>query len=439
MYIDAATVEGMDSDSDAQMVRAIRAALQPFERGLQRVVARVQPNGMSHICRLRAWSQRGQTVVVESRALSRDEAVATATDRLKRALERAPASRRWDTPAAGELHEGKDVAPFSPHESRADGERTNRVLLVLRDLDGGAPSVQWAGVLVEALRAGLEVCRVLPDLRATATLPSDRAWLDATRQMLSATRETRVWCDQTLPHATLSERVIAGQGDYPREVARIARRRGADWIIVSAHAGCGAAAVALARSAGRPVLVARTSTTRYTLLVATEVEMDNYPALDSAARLAVALQAPVLVFHDVRGLSSVDMFTPQIDALAQPWSRIQQNLQHAVDRRPPELDVVLAYSGDRVQGILQQARREDAEMIIMNLPAEESPRGDGLAAAVADGALRSVLIVPSHAPEGDRAPAADDASSEARDATITRIRRVPLLRSTEPIGSQRRR
>jgi hypothetical protein len=403
MYVDATTVGGVgDGYSDAQMVKIIRAALQPFERGLQRVIAHVQPNGKSHVCRLRAWSERGHAVVVESRAVSRDEAVATATDELKRALERAPVSRRWEIPSGGQLQTGKDVAPlvapFPPDEGRTDLERSGRVLLVLDDLDPGAPGVQWAGVLVEALRAGLEVCRVLPDLKETATQPSGRLWLDGTRRLLSATRETRAWCDQVLPHATLSERGVAGVGDYVRTVAAIARRRDAQWIIVSAHARGGAAAAALARAAGRPVLVARTSTTRYTLLVATDVAMDKYPALDSAARLAVALQAPVLVFHDVRGLSPADMFTPQVDALAEPWTRIQHAVQHSVDRRPPELDVVLTYSGDRVQGILQQARREDAEMIIMSLPAEESPRGDELAAAVADGALRSVLIVPSPAP-----------------------------------------
>jgi nucleotide-binding universal stress UspA family protein len=406
MYVNATSAEGVEANSEPQMERAIRAALHPFESVLQRVIAHVQPDGMSHLCRLRAWSERGHTIVVEGRALSRAEALATATDSLRRALEQAPSSRRW-TEAAGGAQQKVNAAatlgaplPLGEHDS--DAERAPRVLLVLDTLDLGAANLLWAGVLVESLRGHLDVCRVLPGLKATASMPPGRAWLDATRRVLSARSETRVWCDQALPHATLADRAIAGVRDDPGELASIARQQGAGWIVLSAHASCGVAAVALARAAGRPVLVARASTTRHTLLVATDVETNSYSALDSAARLAVALQAPVLVLHDVQGLSSTDRFPPQVDVLAEPWTKIQEALRDAVDRRPPELDVVLTCRRDRVQGILEQARREDAEMIIMGLPPNESARQDEVAAAVADGALRSVLIVPSHALDDDR-------------------------------------
>jgi len=132
--------------------------------------------------------------------------------------------------------------------------------------------------------------------------------------------------------------------------------------------------------------------------------------------------------HDGRG--SVDGST---------WKKIQGALQDAVDRRPPELDVVLTCSRNRVQGILQQARREDAEMIIMSLPAKESPRRDKLAVAVADGALRSVLIVPPRALDDSRVPTTDDRSGEGWDAGSTGIRRARRLHSQRPIGPQRRR
>lgn len=439
MYVDAAIAGDVDATSEAHVVSAIRSALRPLERSLQRVVAHVQPKGERHICRLRAWSERGHTVVVESCARSRDEAVAAATDGLKRALERAPASRCWPPPAEGGLQSGKSVstqlATLSRGEAGSNPERATRVLLVLRDLDCGAASLHWSTVLVESLAADLAICRVLPELKATASLLHGQAWLDATRRVLSATRETRIWCDQILPHATLAERGIAAGVD-PGKLGSVAHEQGADWIVVSAHVGCGAAAAALARAAGRPVLVARAPTTRHTLLVVTEVEADNHPALDRAARLAVALQASVLVFHDVQSLSHDEMSFPQVDALAEPWARIQKTFQGTVDLCPPDLDVVLACSGDRVQEILQQARREDAEMILMGLPAEESARRDAVVAAVADGALRSVLIVPSPTPP--RATV-DDASSEGWNQSSTGIRRIPRLRSQSPMGSQRRR
>lgn len=439
MYVDAITIGGEDTATEAQMVSVIRAALAPFEGSLQRVVAFVRPTGVSHVCLLRAWCDRGHTVVVERRATSRDEAVATATDSMKRALERAPAARPWTAPAgAGEVPIDRRptalLTPQAQSECPVGSERAPHVLLVLHELEQGAASLQWAAVLVESLRARLEVCRLLPDLNDAASLPSGRAWLDATRRALSATRETRAWCDRTLPHAHVAGRAIASMG----ELAYIAQEQNAEWIVVSARAGCGEAAVALARASSRPVLVARPPTTRHTLLVATEAGMDNHPALANAARLAVALHAPVLVFQDVQGLSSRDTFPSQVDVLAESWRKAREPLEDEINRRPPELDVVLACSGDRVDGILQQARREDAGMIIMSLPGMKGPC-DELVRAVVDGALRSVLIIPPHAPEGDRAPPASDPDSEDWHGSSTGIRRARRLRSRGAPGRQRRR
>jgi hypothetical protein len=422
----------------------MRAALHPFELGLQRVVADVQVKGPEQSCRLRAWTACGQTVAVERCAATRDEAVARATDSLTRALERMPAgpgslpSAQTERPNRQKLH--AVAAPVSRPGDRGGPDLTSRVLLVLHDLDPRGASLQWAAAMQEALRAELDVCRVLPDVKPTASLPSGRDWLEATRRSLSASRDTRSWCARRMPHATLAERVLEGMRDYPRQAAAVAQQRGVDWIVIPAHAGCGAAAAAIARASGRPVLVARESTTRYTLLVATELERDNYPVLENAARLAVALHAPVLAFHDVRSASSLDALAPQVDTLAEQWTNIQEALQHSAHRCPPELDVLLACSGDRVNGLLQHARREDAEMILVSLPAEGSPHSDAFASAVADDALRSVLIVPSLEPANQRRPLdAADVSAEPWNPSITQVRRVASVRATAPVSGERRR
>jgi hypothetical protein len=243
-----------------------------------------------------------------------------------------------------------------------------------------------------------------------------------------------------LPGAALAERVIPGGAAYAAEAASLARQQRVDWIVVPAHEGCGAAAAALARASGCPVLVARPPTTRCTLLVATEVETDNHPALERAAQLAMALHAPVLAFHDVQGLSPARASTPQVDALAAPWALIQERLRQPDDQRPPELDVLLAYSGDRVEGILQQARREDAEMVIVSLAADATAaHANEVAARVAERALRSVLIVPVPAALETEQARARDAHAPGWSSHLEENRRAATLRSRGRVATERRR
>jgi nucleotide-binding universal stress UspA family protein len=161
----------------------------------------------------------------------------------------------------------------------------------------------------------------------------------------------------------------------------------------------GATLVELARRTGRPVLVSRPPKTRCTLLVVTDAAADNYASLARAARLSQAFHAPVLAFHNVH-VSSTAPFVPVVDALARPWKQIQADAAGAhPEYHLPELDVLLAYGRDPVDAVLQQARREDADMIIIGVRDEASGKeaSDELAAGVIDRAVRSVLVVPDAA------------------------------------------
>jgi nucleotide-binding universal stress UspA family protein len=252
-------------------------------------------------------------------------------------------------------------------------------------------------------------------------LPSGKVWLEATKRLLAATRETRRWCAEALPDAELSERLIPGEADFVEQVSLRARERNVDWIVMpDAHEGRGRYAAALARASGCPVLVARAPTTRSTLLVATDVSEDLYPISSCAAALAEALHAPVLAFHDV-GFRAPELGS-RVNALTDAWAQIQkERLEAGSHQRLPELEVLLARGTDRVETILQQARREDAEIIILGVSAGEAG-ADDVAADVVDRAIRSVLVVPSNVPRSVTPRATlrqRSAADEARESHVS--------------------
>jgi hypothetical protein len=78
VYIDATSVGAFDRRFEAEVVRLIRAAMHPFEMNLERIQVHVSTSREGHVCRIHAWAERGQTVVVESSAPSRLGAIETA-------------------------------------------------------------------------------------------------------------------------------------------------------------------------------------------------------------------------------------------------------------------------------------------------------------------------------------------------------------------------
>lgn len=445
MYIDATSLGAFDRRFEAEVVRLIRAAMHPFEMNLERIQVHVSANREGHVCRLHAWAGRGQTVVVESSAPSRLGAIETAADSLKRTIasrrapgpiEAGPGSRDAAAPASSN---GSSLAPASTVHSgvvQREGVASRpRVLLALHELNASSAGLQWARALAHALGADLDVCRVLPNLPAPEGLPSGKAWLEATRRLLAATLETRRWCAEALPDAELSERLIAGDADVVEEAAQRARDLDVDWIVMpDVQDGCGRLATALARAASCPVLVARAPTSRSTLLVATDVSDDLYPITRRAAALAEALHAPVLAFHDVG--FRVPELSSRVNALTDTWSEIQkERLEAGGHQRLPELEVLLAHGTDRVETILQQARREDAEIIIVGLSAEVDGAADTLATDVVERAIRSVLVVPSN----PRSTAPRRSSrDEARDARALNASAASERRRPPRAGSRAR-
>jgi nucleotide-binding universal stress UspA family protein len=361
--VDVASIHvvGPNDWSLAEIASAVRSALSCVRERVQSVRVEVSRTGDCHVCRLEAHAERGGVVIVECRARLLGEAIESAADGLEDALERR----------IGASHSRQSTRP--------------RLLLIAGDRDVPGAALHWTAVLGNALEADL-------DLYRWPARAADRGARATVAQVI------RRWHELTMPDASLSERLIPGSPDPIRTAGLLARSRGVQWIVMPAQDGCGAAAMALTRAARCPVLVARAPTTNSVLLLATQPQQDHYPSLKRAARLALPLHAPVLVLHDVSSLPDTAPLMAQVDALAGPWTLLQRECQtRVVGQCLPGIDVLLARGGDRLAAVLEQARKEDAEMIIVSAndgePCESSAR---FAEAVANEASSSVLILPGN-------------------------------------------
>jgi nucleotide-binding universal stress UspA family protein len=411
MYIDARSSGVFNRRADAALVQAIRAELHLFEHRLRRIQMRVHALEGQHGCHLLAWSKRGQTIAIEKRAGTAAEAAMLAVRSLNHALERP-----WSSTLPGDEQphwrdsvrsrrvqvEAARAEGSAPELGATSGPDQDRILLALHELEPRASSVHLARVLAGVLGAPLDVCRAVAGVASPASLPPGPLWLSATRRLLAERRSTRVWCRESLPHAELIERIVPADGAYIDEMALLARQRGIGWIVVPAdRITCGATVAELARRARCPVLVARPPKTRCTLLIATSGDSNNQASLARAARLSHAFHAPVLAFHNVHACAE-KAFVPLVDSLARPWKQLQADAAHArSEYRLPDLEVLLAHGRDHVDAILQQARRDDVDMIILALRADPTGKSracDEVVAGVVDRAVRSVLVVPESAP-----------------------------------------
>jgi hypothetical protein len=330
--------------------------------------------------------------------------------------------------------DGLEVALETRTGARPPEPLRPRLLLAAHDHGVPGDCLHWVALLGNALQADLDFYHRAPRARVMG-------------RQLVAGDVLRRWCELAMPHAVLSERLISSSPSSVAATGLLARSRGVEWIVIPAHDGCGATAVALAHAARCPVLVARAPTTNSVLLVATEAQQDHYPALKRAARLALPLRSPVMVLHDIANLPETARLSAQVDALAGPWALLQRECQVGrTGQCLPCIDILLARSGDRVAGVLEQARREDAELIIVSTSdAEPFAPPARFAEAVANRALRSVLIVPAEIPGAalggapQRVPCVG-ASSRSRPGGVGRLRRAQSEHSFgHALGAPRKR
>lgn len=140
----------------------------------------------------------------------------------------------------------------------------------------------------------------------------------------------------------------------------------------------------LATACGVACLVARPHHQRRGVLAATSLEDGRYPVLKEAAVVAGALGSPLTFVHNTA-----------VRVVGASRGRRSAGMERRLDQVATELgaDVVVTRALDPVSGVLGEARREDADLIVVG--ASTSPANGGpVGARIAGMATRSVLIVP---------------------------------------------
>lgn len=211
--------------------------------------------------------------------------------------------------------------------------------------------------------------------------------LDGPRRPVS--REWAVTLSTAL-RAELVELELTGLGvgapgvlDRTQRLAQTLRQLEPQLVVLPAVPGWPAeSAGRLASACGAPCLVARSHHARSGVLAATSLEDRRHPVLQEAARLAGALGRPLTVVHN----TAVEVVSA---------GRGPGGLERRLERVGTELgaEVVVTRAQDAVSGILGEARREDADLIVVGAPSSPSNTGP-VGARVVGMARRSVLIVP---------------------------------------------
>lgn len=396
---------------EEEILCALYATLDGIGGKLRRINVRLTTSSGRDFCRLRASFVRDDKLVVEARAATGRDAIRAASQGLKDALaERLGALQltecgpRRPSLISGPRRVSVSLGPAdawrAKRESRGTLEKC-RLLLALKQSEPPAAGLDWAAVLARQLSVELHVLRVLPGPAYSGPMRGD--WLDITRdvqRMLEATRETRAWCDDVLPDAVRAEHVCVRVGDFGEEVATRAQEIEPDMIMISDGANpAGDMATVLARTAARPVLVAREQSSRCTLLAATDLQDEGYPVLRQAAELGHYLHASVLAFHQVdvaqTGCGAA------IDARRGVWTAMQkERLEMVADRLLYDGEVFVAEGEDPAVAIVAHARHLEADTIVVGT----RPRGTegsarrNTAARVVERTDRSVIIVPIEDP-----------------------------------------
>jgi nucleotide-binding universal stress UspA family protein len=284
--------------------------------------------------------------------------------------------------------------------------RPESVLLALTDGDHPTATLRQSSALARSLDADLHILRVLPVESQFVPFGPDFDVVQATRRVercLSASRQTRVWCDDTLFEPLCAKRLRIRVGNFIEDTANRAVELNAWLIVLAPSTGrLGITATALAHAASRPVLVARTSVPHATLLAATDLEDEDSRVLRKAAELGALLGSPVVAVYNASSFSESfrrESARPSAAALASPRPSESRALRlvKATERMNSPMKAVVAQELDPVDAILEQARLHEAQAIVVGTrpgPCFDRLLTRTVAAEVVERSDRSVLVAP---------------------------------------------
>ena len=280
------------------------------------------------------------------------------------------------------------IDPAAPR--RVASRKAGRVLLALGNERAPIRALREAQRFAEALGAELHVLRVVPAAGHPVSPPLNgvaRALREAQR-VIAAARHTRKLCDRVLSARVPLKQLSVRLGAFIDQVELRAAELGATIIAVApSHQHVATAVLRLARQSGCAVLVPRGHSSFVTLVAATDLLDADTPVLRHAAQLATTLEATSVAVHSV--VDTVGMAPPT------DLEDRRRVLERATRKLEGRFESVVVVAPDAVQGIFDQARARNADLIVVGVrPERRLTSAPSTTAGVIKGARHSVLVVP---------------------------------------------
>lgn len=268
-------------------------------------------------------------------------------------------------------------------------------------------ALQHTEALAQALHAELHVLRVLTPRRPVEA--ALRWFFDPggtgreVNPCQTAASSAATWCEDVLSEPLPEGRLAVRVGDFVNQVVQYARTLEDPMIVLPpSKARVGSTATAVACASLRSVLVVRAWARAATVLVATGLEKGDTTVLQKARALARQIQAPIMALHNVtRSVSTVAVGSPLLAPLLRAPMPPPPSLDEArvarVRDRLGSISTIVTNELDLVSAIIDQARRHRAHTIVVGTRPRswlERRLNPSIAAAVVDGADRSVLVTP---------------------------------------------
>jgi nucleotide-binding universal stress UspA family protein len=269
-------------------------------------------------------------------------------------------------------------------------QRVQRVLLALGAERAPIHTLRETQRFAAAIGAELHVVQVVP---ATAWLGSPsldcvaQALREAQRVIVAA-RHTRKLCDLVLGERLPVKQLSVRLGEFVDQVALRASELGATTIAVApSHQRLGTAVIRLTRRCSCAVLVPRGHSAFLTLLAATDLRDANGTVLRRAAQIAAALDAKSIAVHSLVEVSGT--------ASEVELENRRRSLARATRDIDNQFETVVVRTLDAARGILDEARENDADLIVVGVRRKHQPTSStGTAMRVISDARRSVLVAP---------------------------------------------
>lgn len=292
-------------------------------------------------------------------------------------------------------------------------EHGRRVLFACRDEDWPGSALLRAQGFADQLRDDLFVLQVCTASRTAWRFQRSNDGLDSLRILDLVERshaEIVDRCATILSPALPAERIASRTGDFVECTVQAAAELGAELIVMPPQPrSCGNAALQVVQAARLPVLIARPGRSQNIVVAATNLQDRRYPVLRHARSIGTLLQADLLLVHNVERPPILP--TPEVAML---WMQVvpsadtaaqTQRLAAVAQTMPRCVGSVVKSEPNTAQAILETSRMCDADLIVMGV-ARSYSRWERLlrrsvAANVADGAYRSVLLFPIAPPSSE--------------------------------------